>query len=221
MKHRIPTALFPRPLLALLLAALVALTGCDGADDTATRRDAPLLANLGLGGKSSGARSQSLGGRLNGPAPERRVLGTDDFIEDLDRQGKDLVNVSDDGAFTLNLVDVPIPQAARAVLADALQKTYTIKPGVEGTVTLQTTRPLSERDLLDTFQTVLELNGATMQREGNVITIVPSQGAARRITGIDNLGGIGARVVAVPLQYSHQSRAARSNCNPSPSATFC
>ncbi|KNG93924.1 hypothetical protein ATO11_11475 [Pseudaestuariivita atlantica] len=109
--------------------------------------------------------------------------------------------MSEDGAFTLNLVDVPIEAAARAVLGDALGRNYTIKPGVNGTVTLQTTRPLSEKALLETFQTVLEINGAALQPGPDMITIAPARGAAKRITRSNSAAQLGSRVVAVPLSY--------------------
>ncbi|WP_166652708.1 type II secretion system secretin GspD [Pelagimonas phthalicica] len=138
---------------------------------------------------------------MGGPAPERRVLGDDKFLSYPTGKPKDLVEVSEDGAFTLNLIDVPIAQAAKAVLGDALQKNYTIKPNVDGTVTLQTTRPLSEKDLFSTFRTILELNGAALQVSGDLITIVPREGAAKRISRVGDPQGVGSRVVAVPLRY--------------------
>lgn len=130
---------------------------------------------------SSQTGTDSLRLALNGPAPERRYLGTDKFLA-ASRGRREIVEVSDDGAITLNLVDVPIDQAAKAVLGDALNKNYTIKPGVEGTVTLQTTRPLSERALLETFEIVLGFNGAAIQTSGDLITIVPLKGSSRRVT---------------------------------------
>ncbi len=154
----------------MLLTVFVLLVSCTTDTNDNTRANAPLLANIFGEAKNDGNSSHRLFGRTNSkPAPERRVIGTDGFLGDGTGNRRDLVEVSDDGAFNLNLVDVPITQAAKAVLGDALKKTYSIKPGVEGSITLQTTRALSERDLLETFQTGLELNGATMQRSGAVI----------------------------------------------------
>lgn len=192
---------FPKVMSALIATALL-LTGCEEVPGFAARGNAPLLANAQNdrgGAVRSGADSLRLA--LSGPAPERRVLGSDEFLAEPGGQGRDLVEVSDEGNYTLNLVDVPIEQAARAVLGDALKKNYTIKPGVAGTVTLQTTRPLSEKALLETFQTILELNGAALQISSGLITIVPRQGAAQRITRAGQARGIGSRVVAVPLEY--------------------
>lgn len=162
---------------------------------------ARLLANqqnaAGPGG-SAVERFQSL---LNGPAPERRVLGTDQFLSDRRDANVNLVETSTEGSFTLNLVNVPIEQAARAVLGEALGRNYTVQPEVTGSVTLQTTRPLSERALLETFQTILELNGAVMQVNDSLISIVPAAGATQRVSLAGGAQLLGARVVAVPLEF--------------------
>ena len=193
--------MFNAPVFYILIL-MTSLAACTEDQDIATRQNAPLLANLfGKNDAKAGGTSGRWKSTLNKPAPERRVLGTDDFLSDDVGTSNDLVEVSDDGAFTLNLVNVPIAQAAKAVLGDALDKTYTIKPGTDGSVTLQTSRPLTERALLETFQTILELNGATMQRDGDVITIVPLAGAARRISRLSATQSTGARIVAVPLAY--------------------
>lgn len=184
--------------LIILMTAVISLSACS--QEQVSRKEAPLLANLN--NKPGGTVGNDVGlfSRLqSGTTTERRALGTDEFMADPTNSGE-LVGVSDDGQYTLNLVDVPIKAAAKAVLGDALKKNYTIKPGVEGTVTLQTTRPLSERALLETFQTILEINGAALQTGGDIITIVPSEGAPKRISR-GTPQGIGSRVVAVPLEY--------------------
>jgi len=162
----------------------------------------PLLANRNNpAGSTENDPFQRFSASLNSPAPERRVVGTDDFLAEHVIKETHLVEVTNEGAFSLNLIDVPIAQAAKAVLGDSLKKSYTIDPNVNGTVTLQTTRALNERELLDTFQTVLELNKATLQSSGNVIAIVPTSGAARSIATDPKAQMLGVRVVAVPLKY--------------------
>jgi len=185
--------------VGLLLIALLALTSCTS--DSPNRRSELLANRNNPAGHSKGSQADRFRAALNGPSSDRRRVGSDDFLADRNGVHRNLFEVSDNGSITLNLVNVPIEQAAKAVLGDALKKNYTIKPGVEGTVTLQTTRPLSERALLETFQTILELNGASMQVSGKLITIVPISGAARRIGRLGDPQTVGARVVAVPLKY--------------------
>jgi general secretion pathway protein D len=186
------------------LLALATLASCTEEGDVT--RTSPLLANTpdetntGSRGAVQDLRS-SLGGGSSG---DRRRLGTDDFLGDSTASGggaRNLIDVTEDGEITLNLIDVPIEEAAKAVLSDALGRNYTIKPGVTGRVTLQTTRPLSQKALLETFETILELNGATLQVGEELITIVQAGNAPRRISTVGGPAGIGARVVAMPLEF--------------------
>lgn len=186
------------------LSLLLALTACDDGDQVT--RTAPLLANgeQAAPAGSASTRVDDLRGALVGRRGDTRRLGTDDFLgEDETANGtpRNMVDITDDGEITLNLLDVPIEEAARAVLGDTLGRNYTIKPGVQGTVTLQTTRPLTKKALLETFETILELNGATLQIGTDLITVLPIAGAPRRVSQIGGAGVIGSRVVAVPLEY--------------------
>lgn len=159
-----------------------------------------LLANRSDARISDGSAISRFENAFNDPSGDRRRLGTDEFLVE-GGPSRNLIETSGDGAYTLNLVGVPIEQAAAAVLGNALERAYTISPEVTGTITLQTTRPLSEQALLETFQTVLEINGATLQQANEVITIVPVAGASRSVTRLQDLNRIGGRVVAVPLEY--------------------
>jgi general secretion pathway protein D len=180
-------------LLFVLISVFVASCGAP----TGKRND--LLANREEGERGGRERGASpFEALLMGRGGDTRSLGTDDFIGN--GVPVELVQADGQGDFTLNLLNVPIEQAAKAVLGDALQKNYTVQPGVSGSVTLQTTRPLAAAELLDTFQTILELNGLTMQISDSLISIVPLSGATRRIT-LGNTGGPGSRIVAVPLRY--------------------
>lgn len=184
--------------LIFLLAATFITAACDENTRSGAR---PLLANQQNTAGTGGTAIERFQAMLNGPAPERRVLGTDQFLADGNDGFRNLVEASNDGAFTLNLVNVPIPQAAQAVLGEALGRNYTVQPEVTGSVTLQTSRPLSERALLETFQTVLELNGSVMQVNDTLISIVPAGNATQRVSRMGETQVLGARVVAVPLEF--------------------
>ena len=186
-----------RPAGVLLLAGLMA---CAPATEQPTR-NAPLLANLANPSSSNDRPMDRFQATLEGSNGNRRSLGTDEFLSEDSPPARDLIQTSDDGEYSLNLVNVSIDAAARAVLGEALDRSYTVREDVSGTVTLQTTRPLSERALLETFQTILELNGAVMQVNDELITILPASGATPRISAPGDPAGVGARVVAVPLEY--------------------
>ena len=180
------------------LGILVLVQGCDAPQDGSGGNR--LLANQSGGGAARSGGTTGIRALLEGRTADRRSVGSDELLA-LDRAGRgQLIEASGAGAFTLNLVDVPIEQAARAVLGDALQRNFTIAEDVSGTVTLQTTRPLSERDLLDTFETVLESSGASLQKSGSVLQIVRLSRGAQRVVGPNTPGG-GGRVVAIPLEF--------------------
>ncbi len=181
------------------LALVTFLLGCS--DVPQGQQRSSLLASQNNAPGGSGSAIERFQSTLNGPNPERRVLGSDEFLSDTREAGQNLVEASNNGEYTLNLVNVPIQQAASAVLGEALGRNYTVQENVTGTVTLQTTRPLSERALLETFQTILELNGAVMQISDTLISIVPSAGATQRIAQGADAQLLGARVVAVPLEF--------------------
>lgn len=188
-----------RPLILALL--LLGLAAC-GDSDTGWRKSA-LLANQE---PQASRRDRHAGtGSADGIDIERdatrRRVGTDDFLGEDGPSDQALVELDGSGEFTLNLISVPIDQAAKAVLGDALKKNYTIDPKVTGSVTLQTTRPLSAQDLLETFRTVLELNGAALTASDDLVKIVPTGSAARRVSGRADLSAGGGRIVAVPLRY--------------------
>lgn len=188
---------FARSPKAILLGLLFLLASCgEGEFSDSNRR---LANSTSVGGGSAGTAIEQFRAALNERQPTRRSLGTDSFLAGDIRQ--ELIIPGEDGAFTLNLVDAPLEQAANAVLAEALGRNYTIQPGLTGTVTLQTTRPLSERLLLETFETVLELNGAELQVTGDLIKILPAGGATQRVVQLGNRDTIGARIVAIPLQF--------------------
>jgi general secretion pathway protein D len=53
---------------------------------------------------------------------------------------------------TLNLVNVPAPQAAKTILGDILAVRYTVDPGIDGKITIQTPRPVARSAAIDLFQ---------------------------------------------------------------------
>jgi len=107
---------------------------------------------------------------------------------------------------TLNLAGVSVPQAAKAVLGDIYGVKYTVDPGIEGKVTIQTPQPVPRSSAIDLFQTALRSNNVAMINTGEQFKIVPGDqaavGANIRLDGLqapeDRLG---SHVQIVQLQY--------------------
>jgi general secretion pathway protein D len=109
---------------------------------------------------------------------------------------------------TLNLVDAPIADAAKAVLGDILKVNYIIDSRVKGTVTVQTTRPVSQTAILDIFDAVLSAQGARLVAAGEVHKIVPANeaaaaGAPLRVSFPKDRSRLppGAAIYIVPLEH--------------------
>jgi len=75
--------------------------------------------------------------------------------------------------YTINLVNAPVTEAAKHVLSDIMGYSYIVDPRVQGTVTLQTSNPVSKDDIIDIFETTLALNNAALISRGGQYQIVP------------------------------------------------
>jgi general secretion pathway protein D len=98
---------------------------------------------------------------------------------------------------TVNLVDASIPAAAKAVLGDILRLNYSVSDQVKGTVTMQSSQPVSKETLLETFEDILRSQGAALVADATggykILTLdaaieqgapIRARGATRRQPGM-------------------------------------
>lgn len=83
------------------------------------------------------------------------------------------------GDITLNFVNADVREVLPRVLGDILHLNYTIDPKVQATITVQTSRPLRQQDVLPVLQQVLRASGLTLVQAGNVYRLVASEDAPR------------------------------------------
>jgi general secretion pathway protein D len=83
------------------------------------------------------------------------------------------------GDITLNFVDTDVREVVRAVLGDVLHLNYTVDSKVQGTITVQTSRPLRRDQVLPTFQEVLRTSGLAVVDNGGLMRVVSIDDAAR------------------------------------------
>lgn len=105
------------------------------------------------------------------------VEGTGRFIGTPVERATTQDAATEDGV-TLNLVNVPAPQAAKAVLSDILAARYSVDPGIEGKITIQTPRPIPKMEALQLFEAALRANNAAMIQTNGMYRIVPIDQAA-------------------------------------------
>ncbi|MFM8332391.1 MAG: type II secretion system secretin GspD [Candidatus Methylumidiphilus sp.] len=110
------------------------------------------------------------------------------------------------GKYTLNFEDADLGEVAKVILGDTLKVNYVISPKVTGKVSLQTTRPLAEDEMVPTLEMLLKANGAVLIQEHGLYRIEP-EGTATINAPSTRLGLAGQSVPegyqlrVVPLRY--------------------
>jgi general secretion pathway protein D len=185
------------PVLALLLSA------CQSVTDSA-----PMLNTWSSGPLSDPApKSASVGRSAEGPggtAQTTYVEGTGQFLGSEPAPATGALATRD--GITLNLVNVPTPEAAKTVLGDILAVSYSVDPSVSGNMTIQTPKPVSTASVMALFESALRANNAALVVAGSGYKIVPAEQAIAnaKITigreGGSN-SGVGASVRLVQLRF--------------------
>ena len=109
-----------------------------------------------------------------------------------------------DGTFTVNVDQAPLPDAAKLILGETLGYNYVVDPRVQGSVTLVSNRPLTSRELLNTFEAALRLAGAALIQADGSFKIVALQEVLDGEMGQADLGknvSAGYGVSAIPLRH--------------------
>jgi general secretion pathway protein D len=147
---------------------------------------APLLANT-RGGPSTVIEGS---GRFVGEPPTGSISPSSEDVAD---------------GVTLNLVNVPAPQAAKTILGDILSVKYTVDPGIEGKITIQTPKPVAKSAVIDLFQAALRSNNAALVKTNGMYRIAPADqavvGATIRTEDSPDSEQIGSGLQVVQLKY--------------------
>lgn len=107
-----------------------------------------------------------------------------------------------EGDITLNFVGADLRDVAKAILGDYLKLNYQIAGNVQGTVTLQTSAPLTKAQVLPALESALRAGGMAMIRTNGIYKIVPLADAghgATPVTSGHDSAGYGTE--AVPLHF--------------------
>ena len=108
------------------------------------------------------------------------------------------------GSATFNFEGESLHAVVKAILGDMLGQNYVIAPGVQGTVTLATPKPVSPAEALNLLEMVLGWNNARLVFSGGRYNIVPSdQALAGNVAARTGAPGTarGFEVRTVPLKY--------------------
>jgi general secretion pathway protein D len=77
------------------------------------------------------------------------------------------------GDITLNFEAVDLREVLKVIFEEILRENYLIDEKVQGTVTIHTTYPVSTQAVLPILETILQMNGAALVRNGALYKIIP------------------------------------------------
>jgi general secretion pathway protein D len=105
------------------------------------------------------------------------------------------------GDISLNYVDTDVRELVRLILGEILKVNYSIDPGFQGTVTIQTARPLRRDELISTLQGLLTQAGGQLTYQNGLYRV----GALNDDTNIPPVvagGSMEAGAQVVSLRYA-------------------
>jgi general secretion pathway protein D len=110
------------------------------------------------------------------------------------------------GDITLNFVNADVKDVAKAVLGDYLKLNYQIGANVQGTVTIQTSQPLTREQVIPALDRALRLNAMALVNNDGVYDVVPIAEAQHDTGAIHATGTAAANTMeygseAIQLHY--------------------
>jgi general secretion pathway protein D len=195
-------------------ALVVAAAGCERTLwDPTTKVGDPQGHIVGREGVIGGAQSYPMEGAsidlgFGGPGvttPEDSIkAGTGEFVGRVSAPPADVDTTP--GDVTLNFDGTDIREVVKVVLGDLLGVNYVLDPGVQGTASLQTGRPLRREHLIPTLETLLRMNNAALVFRGTGYEVVPLANAVQgkvspQLGETERALPSGYSVQVVPLRY--------------------
>lgn len=105
------------------------------------------------------------------------------------------------GDISLNYVDTDVREIAKLILGEILKVNYSIDPGFQGMVTIQTARPLRRDELIGTLQALLSQAGGQLTYQNNMYRVSAS-GDDTNIPPVVAGGSMEAGAQVVTLHYA-------------------
>lgn len=202
-------------MVVALALGLLGLTGCADwseksflpdlagetgvADIAATRPKAPLSDRAEVSKGGSEMIGKVPGGAGTAPTqPAQVVLGTGTFanLPNLKKRLESKIPPGD--PVTLDFDQVEVRDVLRSVFGELLKQSYTVEPGVEGTITLKTGKAIPRAEVLPVLADALQLAGVALIERDGFFLALPSEKATQKAT----LGGVAGLVTRiVPIRY--------------------
>jgi general secretion pathway protein D len=110
---------------------------------------------------------------------------------------------SKDSGIALNFERASIREVVKVVLGDVLKVTYTVEPGVEGEITINSSAPIARDALIPTLEALLQTQGAALYKDDTGTYRVASRANLKGRGLVPSTGTIkpGYGIQVVPLRY--------------------
>lgn len=192
----------------LAIALSVLLTSCatqQGTAETGKQRQIAQISAAPPAAASSDDEESLVLSRENQQEPEYFVKeGTGVFINQKGR-GKTAGKPAQ-GDITLNFEGVDLREVIKVIFEEILRENYLIDEKVQGVVTIHTTLPVTADAVMPILETILQMNGAALVRNGSLYKILP-MAELKDMAITPNVGSEVSRLTAgqgvqiVPLKY--------------------
>jgi general secretion pathway protein D len=110
----------------------------------------------------------------------------------------------------MNFEGADVQTVAKTLLGDILQLNFVVDPRVQGNVTLASAGPISRKDVLPAFESVLRMQNAAIVRSGDLVKVVPTPDAGTAGAISVGAGEPGFGVSLVPLRYTSATTVAKT-----------
>ena len=183
---------------------LALLVGCNTVSSPHVQRNGNLQPSASAGEAAADAPAGAADERPGAPqAVIRRGTGTM-INREAARAPAPALHGASTGEATFNFEGESLHAVVKAILGDMLGQNYVIAPGVQGTVTLATPKPVSPAQALNLLEMVLGWNNARMVYSGGRYNIVAADQALAGTVAPSTAPAASARgfeVRVIPLQF--------------------
>ncbi len=128
-------------------------------------------------------------------------------VKKIKRQEPVIVEEGAEGKYVVLNFDGADIETVISTMGEMLNLSYVLAPGVKGKVTIQSYKKFPLQDLLQIFQTILEVNGLTAVRDGEIYRIVPVDSAKQQPLQVQSGRDVELRMDSgfitqlIPLEY--------------------
>lgn len=129
------------------------------------------------------------------------ILGKHKYYKSVDKKKS---RQNDAKGISLSFERASIREVIKVVLGDILKVNYTVEPGIDGEVTINTSKPIPRENLIPTLESMLQVQGAVLYKDQEgIYRIAPRSSVKGRgfVPETSKKLPVGYGIKIVPLKY--------------------